>query len=376
MSRRGAHAARHAADGQPGVSQLADANRAAQRNGQASPGESWSSQADELRAVVAAQSQAAGSGAHALDQGAAPLAGAGAAGSAPATAPKRRVGGVIFTVVIVVLFLIGAAFALYPVYSNLYNQYCNARIAVEYQQTVDGADAEAIAKALAEAHAYNESHPVNTIVDPFGDVHIPSDDVYNGLLNIRGDGMMGYLDIPKIDQRLAVYHGISAEVLDKGVGHLQGTSLPVGGKSTHCVLSGHRGLASAKLFTDLDQLQKGDYFILHVLGEDLAYSVDKISVVKPEQSEGLAVQPGKDLVTLVTCTPYGVNTHRMLVRGHRVDYINQAEADGPAMWLANFSPETLALACVMSLVVVIAFVAFIRRFVRKDDASNAGKANR
>ena len=252
---------------------------------------------------------------------------------------------------------------LYPAYSYLYNEYMNARAAAAYQQAVDAGDAEKMAQALADARAYNKAHTVNAIYDPFGDdgVRKPEDPEYLRQLSVTGDGVMAYLDIPKIGQRLPVYHGTSGEVLDKGIGHLSGTSLPVGGKSTHCVLSGHRGLPSSKLFTDLDQLVKGDEFHLHVLGEVLAYRVDRVQVVEPTEVGSLGIQPGKDLCTLVTCTPYAVNTHRLLVTGHRVPYVPPDEAEPPIWWLAAFSPQTLALAAVFTAVVLAAFAVLVRR---------------
>lgn len=142
-------------------------------------------------------------------------------------------------------------------------------------------------------------------------------------LNIAGDGIMGIVEIPKIDIKLPIYHTTREDVLQVAAGHLEGSSLPVGGASTHAVISAHRGLPSASLFTDLDKLEEGDHFLIHVLNETLCYEVDKISVVKPEETSGLAVEEGKDLVTLLTCTPYGVNTERLLVRGHRVEYVEQ-----------------------------------------------------
>ena len=252
---------------------------------------------------------------------------------------------------------------LYPAYSYLYNEYMNARAAAEYQQAVDAGDAEQMAQALADARAYNAARTVNEIFDPFGEdgVRIPEDPEYLRQLSVTGDGAMAYLDIPKIGQRLPVYHGTSGEVLDKGIGHLSGTSLPVGGDSTHCVLSGHRGLPSKKLFTDLDQVERGDEFYIHVLGEVLAYQVDNIQVVRPEQVESLAIRPGEDLCTLVTCTPYAVNTHRMLVTGHRVPYVPPDRAEPAIWWLAAFSPQTLALAGAFTCVVLIAFALLVKR---------------
>ena len=270
----------------------------------------------------------------------------------------------LLTVLIVLLFAGGAAFALYPVYSNLYYEYVNARAALEYESTVKAIDQDMVAEALAAAHRYNEAHRENVVVDPFDEKVKAADPDYEKLLNLTGDGVMGYIEIPKIGVKLVVYHGTTAEVLDKGVGHVQGTSLPVGGQRTHSVLSGHRGLPSAKLFTDLDQVGNGDVFVFHVLGEALAYEVDRTQVVKPEEVGMLAIQEGRDLMTLVTCTPYGVNTHRMVVTGHRVDYV-APEVDTPVVKLAQISPQALAIAGVMSLLALIALVMFTRYLVGK-----------
>ena len=257
---------------------------------------------------------------------------------------------------------------LYPAYSYLYNEYLDACAAAEYQRMVDASDEQVIDKALEDARKYNEAHTVNTITDPFDKdgKRSPEDPEYLRQLSVADDEAMAYVDIPRIGQRLPVYHGTSGEVLDKGIGHLSGTSLPVGGESTHCVLSGHRGLPTNKLFTDLDQVEKGDEFYIHVLGEVLAYKVDTIQVVKPAEVDSLAIQPGQDLCTLVTCTPYAVNTHRMLVTGHRVPYVEPDEVQ-PVTWLlAAFSPQTLALAGAFTLAVIVAFAVLVRRLTRRD----------
>ena len=289
----------------------------------------------------------------------------------PKHAKPRETGrgaGKVRAIFVVALFLVGAAIMLYPAYSYLYNEFMYARASAEYQQAVDAGSAEEMAQAWKEARAYNKAHAVNVIVDPFEEDGTlkPEDPEYLRQLSVAGDGAMAYLDIPKIGQRLPVYHGASGEVLDKGVGHLSGTSLPVGGKPSHCVLSGHRGLPSKKLFTDLDQLERGDLFYVHVVGHDLAYEVDAISVVKPEQVESLALRPGKDLMTLVTCTPYAVNTHRLLVTGHRVPYVPPEDAEPALWWLAAFSPQTLALAGAFTLVVLGAFYVLVRRMRGRD----------
>lgn len=316
----------------------------------------------------------------------------GAGGDAPS---RERGSGMLRRVLVVLLFLFGAAVMLYPAFCNLYNQYMNACIANDYAQTVDEADPKAVAAAWRAARAYNAKHTVNVVADPFAeafaeaadealegsssgsgsggedaepDVDVPVDKEYEALLNIAGDGVMGYVDIPKIGQRLAIYHGTSPEVLEKGVGHLYGTSLPVGGKGSHCVLSGHRGLPQAALFTDLDQIEPGDQFYLHVLDKHLAYEVDGTKVVKPERVEPLAIKPGRDLCTLVTCTPYAVNTHRMLVMGHRVPYVAPEDPlQTPASWLASLSPVTLAVAGVLSAIVLVGLVVLVRRMRRRGD---------
>lgn len=302
-------------------------------------------------------------------------------------AASNQGGGRVRRVLLVLLFLVGAAIALYPAYSNLYNQYCNARIADGYQQEVDVANSEEVAAALEAARDYNEAHTVNVVADPFAQAgegadngedaptdeasdaaqaDVPLDAEYEALLNIAGDGVMGYLDIPKIGQRLAVYHGTASEVLDKGVGHMHGTCLPVGGESTHCVIAGHRGLPSAALFTDLDRMQKADQFYFHILGEDIAYEVDRVQTVEPDETSSLGIVPGKDLCTLVTCTPYGVNTHRLLVTGHRVPYVAPEEPVAPLVsWLAAFTPETIAIAGALSLIVLVSLVVFIQRMIRR-----------
>lgn len=186
----------------------------------------------------------------------------------------------------------------------------------------------------AAARGYNQTFEQNSILsDAFGidEAEHIEDTEYWKVLNVAGDGVMGYLTIPKINIRLAIYHGTSEEVLQTGVGHLNGTRLPVGGESNHTVLSAHRGLPSAKLFTDIDQLEPGDLFYLHILNEDLAYEVDRILPMVDKDDydaleEALKIEEGKDQVTLFTCTPYGVNSHRLLVRGHRVPYNGELDA--------------------------------------------------
>lgn len=230
--------------------------------------------------------------------------------------PGRRV------LVAVLALVLGVLCVAYPIVSNLIAQGRQREVIASYSEAVDNKDAEELANALAEAQSYNERlRSSRTVVtDPFDeDADRVTDEDYENALNVNGDGVMGYITIPAISVYLPIYHGTSDEVLEQGVGHLQGTSLPVGGESTHAVLSGHTGLPSMKVFDDLDQLEVGDYFVITVLGEDLAYEVTSIETVLPDETDSLAIQEGEDLVTLVTCTPYGVNTHRLLVHAERCE---------------------------------------------------------
>ena len=238
----------------------------------------------------------------------------------------------ILTVLAILLGLAGLGVLLYPSVSNWMEQAKQRRQIAAYQEAQAQMEQERRAALLAEADRYNQKlAELGISFDMLGEAEkealLIDGKSYDELLLAEDSGVMGYLEIEKIKLKLPIYHGVSEEALEDGVGHLEGTSLPVGGETTHAVLFGHRGLPSAKLFTDLDQLEKGDHFLIHVLNETLSYEVDKISVVKPEETSSLAVEEGKDLVTLLTCTPYGVNTERLLVRGHRVPYVEQEVAD-------------------------------------------------
>lgn len=222
------------------------------------------------------------------------------------------------------LFLGGAAVFCYPAISNYLNQRNQTRVVQHYEQTVTAQDDALLAEEWAKAEEYNENLAGDPVHDPF----VPGSgyalpDNYLDVLNI--DGVMGRITIPKIGVDLPIYHGTDAETLEKGVGHIESTSLPIGGEYRHAVLTGHRGLPSAELFTRLDELEPGDQFYLHVLDATLAYQVDQILTVEPQELETLVAEPGQDYVTLVTCTPYGINTHRMLVRGTRIPYVPEAE---------------------------------------------------
>ena len=230
-----------------------------------------------------------------------------------------------------IIFLAGLSLLLYPFVANQWNNYRQKQLISSYEQTVsqkDAANEIDYDAELKKAEAYNEALLPSILPDSFAvaEASDEEDATYMDALNIAGDEMMGIVEIPKIDIKLPIYHTTNEDVLKQAAGHLEGSSLPIGGKSTHAVISAHRGLPSASLFTDLDQLDEGDHFLIHVLNETLCYEVDKISVVKPEETSALAVEEGEDLVTLLTCTPYGVNTERLLVR-HRVDYVEQEVAD-------------------------------------------------
>lgn len=227
-------------------------------------------------------------------------------------------------------YLIAFSLILYPVVSNYVNQLHSTTIATDYEQEVSHLSENLENEMIEQAREYNKSLiGISSFIDPFSDTEgiQTEDDVYNNLLKIDDTGMMGYIDIPKLDIVLPVYHGISESVLQSGVGHLKNTSLPVGGESSHAVLSGHRGLANAKIFTDLNKMEIGDVFYIKVLHHTFAYQVDQILTVLPSETDALQIEKGKDYVTLVTCTPYAVNTHRLLVRGTRIPYEEAKKVD-------------------------------------------------
>lgn len=219
------------------------------------------------------------------------------------------------TLIMVLFFFIGLAILLYPSISNFYNQKVQSKAIIDYESILNNIKKEDYTDYFNKADEYNKKllsmkRPLLTYKNIKN---------YNKILNLNDHGMMGYLTIDKIKVELPIYHGTSADVLNKAVGHLEGTSLPVGGKGTHSVLSAHRGLPSFKLFTDLDKLEIGDTFVINILDRIITYQVDKITIVKPNQVNDLKIDKDGDYVTLLTCTPYGINTHRLLVRGKRIE---------------------------------------------------------
>ena len=288
---------------------------------------------------------------------------------------KKKAGNLV----ICIIFLAGLSLLLYPFVANQWNNYRQKQLISGYEQAVsekeaaEGIDYDAERK---KAEDYNEALLPCVLPDSFALAESSGvDPVYMNTLNIAGDEMMGSVEIPKINIKIPIYHTTEEEVLNKGAGHLEGSSLPVGGANTHAVISAHRGLPSASLFTDLDQLKEGDHFLIHVLNETLCYEVDKISVVKPEDTSALAVEDGQDLVTLLTCTPYGVNTERLLVRGHRVPYVEEEVKEEKTV-LSGSSLHTNYLLWVFVGLFVTAlfiFVLYLKETKLKRRANKGGK---
>lgn len=288
---------------------------------------------------------------------------------------KKKAGNLV----ICIIFLAGLSLLLYPFVANQWNNYRQKQLISNYEQVVsdkeaaEGIDYDAERK---KAEDYNEALLPCVLPNSFALAESSGvDPVYMNTLNIAGDEMMGSVEIPKINIKIPIYHTTEEEVLNKGAGHLEGSSLPVGGANTHAVISAHRGLPSASLFTDLDQLKEGDHFLIHVLNETLCYEVDKISVVKPEDTSALAVEDGQDLVTLLTCTPYGVNTERLLVRGHRVPYVEEEVKEEKTV-LSGSSLHTNYLLWVfvgLSVTALFIFVLYLKETKLKRRANKGGK---
>lgn len=230
--------------------------------------------------------------------------------------------GTLSTLFLILVLIIGLSLLLYPSFSEWYNERFQARAINTYSEQIAQIDNDQYKALWESAHAYNTS-----LVGRDNNFILTDEQqaAYDNELNFNDSGIMGYIEIPCIDVTLSIYHSTDDAILAVAVGHLDWTSLPTGGASTHCVLSGHRGLPSARLFTDLDKVRTGDYFILHILDEELTYEVDQILIVEPTDTKDLLIQEGKDLCTLVTCTPYGINSHRLLVRGHRIENIEEAQ---------------------------------------------------
>lgn len=264
------------------------------------------------------------------------------------------------TIIMLLMFFIGLLILFYPTISNLYNEKNKTRIISNYEEILKNIDNSKYEEEKIFADKYNKK--LNKIEEPL--INYKSIPNYNKLLNINNDGMMGYLVIDKIKVELPIYHGTSNKVLASSVGHLKGSSLPIGGESTHSILSAHRGLPSAKLFSDLDKLEIGDTFKIIVLDEVLVYKVDKISVVKPSEINELKITKGKDYVTLLTCTPYGINTHRLLVRGVRVTKEDKKEYITTEAFKIN---KLIVLPLVSTPIIFLLLIILLIKPIKKDD---------
>lgn len=266
------------------------------------------------------------------------------------------------------VLLLGLLLALYPTISNLWNSRRQSKVVSGYKNAVSSLSEENVEKAIADANSYNKK--LLTKNDRY-ELGAREKTEYESILNIDNKGVMGYVEIPKISVMLPILHYTDSDVLQFAAGHIPGTSVPVGGESTHCAISGHRGLPSAKLFSDLDELQQGDVFRVYILNMCLVYEVDRITIVDPEDMSPLEIEEGKDYFTLVTCTPYGVNTHRLLVRGHRTEEENIGKRDYLASEAVKIGPETVAL---FVFAVLILFMLLIKAIIRVTRSVRGGKS--
>lgn len=262
----------------------------------------------------------------------------------------------ISTILLILVFLIGLSLVLYPTVSNWWNESHASKVISDYSELVAKLEENEYEQMWADAVAYNTARTGASNPDL---LTAEQKEIYNSLLNLDGNGVMGYIEIPSIGVSLPLYHTVNEDILQVAVGHLEWSDLPVGGEGSHCVLSGHRGLPSAKLFTDLDDLRVGDTFMLRVLDGLLTYEVDQILIVDPNDVKDLRQVPGQDLCTLVTCTPYGINTHRLLVRGHRIE--NTPEANAVRV-TANAVPVDPMIVAVLTAVPLMTFAVALLLF--------------
>lgn len=288
---------------------------------------------------------------------------------------------------IALIFLIGIGTVAYPYVSNLFYEQSKSEVITAYDEAVKNVSQEEVGEELAKAREYNESLLTADVVltDPFDPSALDraGEEPYASLLNVDGDSIMGYVEIPLIDVNLPIYHGTSAEVLETGIGHLESTSLPVGGTGTHAVLTGHTGLAGKKLFTDLTELRIGDIFYIHVLGDILAYQVNQIEIVEPENTGLLLIDRSRDYVTLLTCYPYGINSHRLLVRGERTELSEALEQETvqnrqiQSRWEQEYQ-KAVILCIIVYIPLTFLIIFFLKRRMRqlhrrmkRDTASHA-----
>ena len=284
---------------------------------------------------------------------------------------KRK--NTIIIICFVLVILLGAGAAAYPLIASINNEHAQSLVQVEYEEKLEQLDTSEIDAALAAAREYNKT--ISTV--QIEDVDKIKADLppYEDLLNLANNGIMGYIEIPAINIDLPIYHGTTGAAMEKGAGHMEGTSLPVGGVGTHAVISAHSGMASAKLFTDLDKLELGDMFFITVCNQKLAYEVDNIAVVEPTDIDLIRIDTQQDYVTLLTCTPYGVNTHRLLVRGHRVEMAEEAIAEveekaepAASTWIEKYEQGILiGVAIFLGLLLIALLVYFTKRLKQRKD---------
>lgn len=284
---------------------------------------------------------------------------------------KRK--NTIIIICFILVILLGAGAAAYPLIASINNEHTQSLVQTEYEEKLQQLDTSEIDAALAAAREYNKT--ISTV--QIEDVDKIKADLppYEDLLNLANNGIMGYIEIPAINIDLPIYHGTTGAAMEKGAGHMEGTSLPVGGIGTHAVISAHSGMASAKLFTDLDKLKLGDMFFITVCNQKLAYEVDNIAVVEPTNIDLIRIDTQQDYVTLLTCTPYGVNTHRLLVRGHRVDMAEEAISEveekvkpAASTWMERYEQGILiGIAIFLGLLLIALLVYFIKHLKQRKD---------
>lgn len=269
---------------------------------------------------------------------------------------RNKLTTILLVLVLVLAFFAGLSLLLYPTASDYWNSLHASQTVADYAENVRNLEAEKYEQVLQDAKSYNQMLPYEQTTFALSE---EEKEAYDALLDISGTGVMGYIEIPTVNISLPVYHGTEDAVLQIAVGHLEWSSLPVGGESTHCVLSGHRGLPSAKLFTNLDKLVAGDKFIMRVLDEVLTYEVDQILIVEPTDVSTLIIEAGKDLCTLVTCTPYGINSHRLLVRGHRIENQDEAKAIRVTSDAIQIEPLIVAPAVALPMLLVLLVILLV-----------------
>lgn len=270
--------------------------------------------------------------------------------------------GRLSTFMLIVVLLVGLSLLLYPTVSDYWNSFHQTKVISGYSQAITQMNPDQYKHIWEEAQEYN-----TWLLERENPYRVTEEQRqrYERILNLDGSGIMGYIEIPTIRCELPIYHSTEESVLQVAIGHLDWTSLPTGGESTHCVISGHRGLPSAKLFTDLDQLREGDLFLLQILDETLTYQIDQILIVKPDDTDALLIEPGKDYCTLVTCTPYGINSHRMLVRGTRVENQKQAATVRVTADAIQIDPIIVATVLAVPMLVLLVITVIIGDEIRK-----------